>query len=53
MKRFFLYLLLGLILWIGMDLLMPRKTDFRQFDPDAIARLDADMWKSYYERDQD
>ncbi|MGQ0642061.1 MAG: hypothetical protein ACT4P6_15025 [Gemmatimonadaceae bacterium] len=36
--------------WIAFDLLMPRSNDFRQFDPVVTGRLDADMWRSYYER---
>jgi hypothetical protein len=36
--------------WIAFDILMPRSTDFRQFDAVATGRLDAEMWRSYYER---
>ena len=37
-------------LWIGSDLLTSRKSDIREFDPVAIARLETEMWKAYYER---
>lgn len=36
--------------WIALDMVMPRRSDFRQFDPAATGRLDAEMWRSYYER---
>ena len=26
--------------------------DLRDFDPDAVARLETDMWRSYYDRRQ-
>jgi hypothetical protein len=36
--------------WIAIDVLLPRRTDLRQFDPVASGRLDGEMWRSYYER---
>jgi hypothetical protein len=42
---------LCLILWIAVDLTLLRpKHSLRAFDPVAVARLDAEMWRSYYER---
>ena len=38
--------LIGLLL----DLYLPIKNDFRKFDPVNIGRLDARMWRSYYEK---
>jgi len=38
------------LLWAGIDLWAPRSTDIRSFDPDEVARLDAAMWRSYYDR---
>jgi hypothetical protein len=29
----------------------PRKADLRQFDADAVARLETGMWRSYYDHD--
>ena len=42
--------LLALTGWILTDLLLPRQGNFQSFDPAAVARLDAGMWRSYYER---
>ena len=42
-----LLLLLG---WSGYDLFGPQRTDLRVFDPHEVARLDALMWRSYYDR---
>ncbi len=50
MKKILLLLLLALAGWIASDLLIPRKKDLRDFDALEVGRLDADMWRSYYER---
>ena len=42
--------LLALLLWIGVDLFVPRQHSIRQFDPQAVARLETAMWRSYYEK---
>ncbi len=42
--------LLLLTSWILTDMLVPRRGNFCRFDPAAVARLDAGMWRSYYER---
>src|SRR5436190_6230758 len=48
------YLLIGIILvilvWLGIDLFWPHQSDLREFDPDAVARLETNMWRSYYDR---
>ncbi|HEY7567510.1 MAG TPA: hypothetical protein VH762_08050 [Gemmatimonadaceae bacterium] len=49
-SRIALIVAIALPAWIALDLLMPRRSDFRQFDPVATGRLDSDMWRSYYER---
>ena len=52
-KRFLwiiLAVLAALLLWVGSDLLVPRRADIRRFDPREIAQLDTVMWRSYYER---
>lgn len=38
------------LLWAGIDLWAPRSTDIRSFNPGEVARLDAAMWRSYYDR---
>lgn len=43
-------LLLALLLWIGVDLLVPSRHTLRQFDPNEVARLETAMWRSYYEK---
>jgi hypothetical protein len=40
----------ALAVWIGIDLAAPRQTDLRDFDPDIVAKLETDMWRSYYSR---
>jgi hypothetical protein len=49
-SRIALLIAVALPAWIAFDVLIPSRTDFRQFDPVATGRLDADMWRSYYER---
>ncbi len=39
----------GLTLWIGADILYPTRADLRAFDAHAVARLETQMWRSYYE----
>jgi hypothetical protein len=39
-------------LWAGFDLWGPRSTNLRQFDPEQVARLDTEMWRSYYDRER-
>ena len=41
---------LCLIIWIIVDLNLRPKHSLREFDPAEVARLDAEMWRSYYER---
>lgn len=36
--------------WAVWDLAGPRRADIRSFDPDAVARLDTEMWRAYYDR---
>ncbi len=37
-------------MWLAVDLLRPIHTDLRNFDPEEVARLDAVMWRSYYDK---
>jgi hypothetical protein len=39
-----------LALWIVIDLVIPRRGNFRDFDGVRMGQLDAAMWRSYYER---
>jgi len=42
----------GVLVWLGVDLFGGRRSDLREFDPDAVARLETDMWRAYYDRKQ-
>lgn len=42
--------LLVLLIWIIVDLYVPRKNSLRQFDPKEVAQLETAMWRSYYEK---
>ena len=47
-----LFLLLILLLLVGLGYaLWPRKGDLRNFDADAVARLETAMWRDYYAHD--
>ncbi len=39
----------ALLLWIALDLTVPVHGHLRQFDAHAVARLETDMWRSYYD----
>jgi hypothetical protein len=38
--------------WLGYDLYGPRSSKLRDFDPNEIARLETDMWRSYYAKER-
>jgi hypothetical protein len=40
------------LVWLAFDLFRPIQSDLREFDPVAVARLETDMWRSYYDREQ-
>ena len=42
--------LLALLVWIVVDVFIPQKHSLRQFDPAEVARLETDMWRSYYDK---
>jgi hypothetical protein len=42
----------GLLAYTAFDLLAPRSSRMRSFDPNEIARLDTAMWRSYYAKQQ-
>lgn len=39
-----------ILLYAGIDLFWPFKSDLRQFDPIAMGKLETAMWRSYYSR---
>lgn len=38
--------------WLGFDLYGPRRHSLRDFNPGEIARLETDMWRSYYAKER-
>lgn len=48
-KRIIVFLLAILLLGLALDLTIPVKKNFKQFDPEAVGTLEAKMWRSYYE----
>ncbi len=51
--KILLFILLPLLLftaWIMIDLNYPYKTDIAKFNHSEVARLESEMWKSYYEK---
>lgn len=47
-----LIVLIILLAWLGFDLYGPRHHSLRDFDPNEIARLETDMWRSYYAKER-
>ena len=47
-----LIVLVILLAWLGFDLYGPRHHSLRDFDPNEIARLETDMWRSYYAKER-
>lgn len=45
-------IVLALVTWAGIDLYAPRTSHLKGFDPDEVARLETDMWRSYYDKQQ-
>lgn len=43
-----LIIIAGLLAYTAFDLLAPRSSRMRSFDPNEVARLDTAMWRSYY-----
>jgi hypothetical protein len=38
--------------WLGYDLYGPHSSKLRDFDPNEIARLETEMWRSYYAKER-
>lgn len=47
-----LVIIAALLVYAAFDLLVPRTSRMRSFDPNEVARLDTAMWRSYYARQQ-
>ena len=47
-----LVIIAGLLAYTAFDLLAPRSSRMRSFDPNEVARLDTAMWRSYYAKQQ-
>jgi len=41
---------LAIAAWVVFDLYGPRSSNLRRFDPTEVGRLEAAMWRSYYEK---
>jgi hypothetical protein len=44
--------LVGIAVWAVADLWGPRSANLRQFDPADVARLETQMWRSYYDKER-
>ena len=53
-RAFLIIVSIGVLLgiWITFDLYRPHKIDIREFDANEIARLDTEMWRSYYAKER-
>jgi hypothetical protein len=52
-KRYIFLTLIGLgLIWLAIDLFMPRTSHLREFNPDEVARLETAMWRSYYDKER-
>lgn len=52
MKRLVIVVCVAAAAWVGVDLYGPRTTNLREFDPNEVGRLEAEMWRSYYDRER-
>jgi hypothetical protein len=50
--RALLLIVVAAIAYTAFDLLGPRSSRMRGFDPDEVARLETAMWRSYYDKQQ-
>jgi hypothetical protein len=50
------WIVLGLVAiaagWLAFDLYGPRSSKLRDFDPNEVARLETEMWRSYYAKER-
>jgi len=47
-----LFITMAAAAWIIIDLRREQPANLRNFDPEEIARLDTDMWRSYYSKER-
>ncbi|MEK6320538.1 MAG: hypothetical protein AABN33_02520 [Acidobacteriota bacterium] len=50
--KLLLVVLAALLAYTAFDLLAPRSSQMRSFDPNEVARLETAMWRSYYDKRQ-
>ena len=50
--RILLLIIAVLLAYTALDLLGPRSSRMRGFDPNEVARLETAMWRSYYDKQQ-
>ncbi len=50
--RILLLIAITLIAYTAFDLLAPRASRMRGFDPNEVARLETAMWQAYYDKQQ-
>lgn len=50
--RILLLIVIAVIAYTAFDLLAPRSSRMRGFDPNEVARLETAMWRSYYDKQQ-
>lgn len=44
------FVLVLLAVWIIFDLFIPRHSNFKKYNSGVVAKLETDMWRSYYDR---
>jgi hypothetical protein len=49
-RRLLLLAVLGTMAWGAWDLWGPVRSSLRRFDPDAVAQLETEMWRAYYDK---
>jgi hypothetical protein len=45
------FLMIVLAVWVVLDLFVPHHSNFKKYDSNIVAKLEIDMWRSYYERE--
>lgn len=52
LRKFVPVVLAVLLGWAAYDLLAPHHTKLREFDPQAVAHIETEMWRSYYDKER-
>jgi hypothetical protein len=50
--RLAIVIVVAAAIWIAIDLSRPVSSNLREFDPEVVARLDTEMWRSYYDKER-